>query len=130
VQILTVGDFFMLKYMASTILVALALTAPKAAKAELKQIKDKFEFIQLVQDKTLSRPLVSLTVTADGKIAGRGATWDISGSWNWKNGYFCRDLNWGGDDLGYNCQAVLANKSKIRFISDQGTGQAADFRLR
>lgn len=120
----------MFKRVAITVVAAIALIAPQAAKAELKQIKDKSEFVQLVQGKTLSRPLVRLTVTADGNITGRGATWDVNGSWDWKDGFFCRDLNWGGDDLGYNCQAVLANKSKMRFISDQGTGQAADFRLR
>lgn len=115
---------------AVTIAAAVALLLPQAAKAELKRIEDKSEFVQLVQGKTLSRPLVRLSVTADGKITGRGATWDVTGSWDWKNGFFCRDLNWGGDDLGYNCQAVLANGSEMRFIADQGAGQSADFRLR
>lgn len=107
-----------------------AWVLPQAAMAELKRIENKSEFVQLVQGKTLSRPLVSLTVTPDGKITGRGATWDITGSWDWKNGFFCRDMNWGGDDLGYNCLAVLANGSEMRFIADQGAGQSADFRLR
>ena len=120
--------------MTTRIAAALATVAsmaiPQVAAAELKRIEDKSEFIRLVQGKTLSRPLVRLTVTPDGKIAGRGATWDVTGSWDWKNGFFCRDLNWGGDDLGYNCQAVLANGSEMRFIADQGAGQSADFRLR
>ena len=109
---------------------ALAIVAPQIAAAELKRIDNRSEFVQLVEGKTLSRPLVRLTVTPDGQIAGRGATWDVIGTWSWKDGYFCRDLNWGGDDLGYNCQAVLANGSEMRFIADQGAGEAADFRLR
>lgn len=109
---------------------AAALLLPHAAAAELKRIENKSDFVQLVQGKTLSRPLVRLNVTPNGKITGRGATWDVTGSWDWKNGFFCRDLNWGGDDLGYNCQAVLANGSEMRFIADQGAGQSADFRLR
>jgi hypothetical protein len=32
-------------------------------------------------------------------------------------------------DLGYNCQAVLRNGRTVRFVSDQGTGMHADFRL-
>ncbi len=120
--------------MSNRIVAAVATAAsfllPQAAAAELKRIEDKSEFVRLVQGKTLSRPLVRLNVTSDGKISGRGATWDVTGSWDWKNGFFCRDLNWGGDDLGYNCQAVLANGSEMRFIADQGAGQAADFRLR
>lgn len=86
----------MFKRVAITVVAAIALIAPQAAKAELKQIKDKSEFVQLVQGKTLSRPLVRLTVTADGNITSRGATWDVNGSWDWKDGFFCQDLNWGG----------------------------------
>ena len=115
---------------AIAIAAALTFAVPQIAWAELKRVENKSEFMSLVQGKTLSRPLVRLNVSPDGKITGRGATWDVTGSWDWKNGFFCRDLNWGGDDLGYNCQAVLANGSEMRFIADQGAGQAADFRLR
>lgn len=108
----------------------LAALLPQTAAAELKRIENKSEFVQLIQGKTLSRPLVRLTVSPNGEISGRGATWDVTGSWTWQNGFFCRDLNWGGDDLGYNCQAVLANGSELRFVADQGAGDAADFRLR
>lgn len=103
---------------------------PQLASAELKRIDNKSEFVQLVQGKTLSRPLVRLNVSPDGSISGRGVTWDVTGSWSWKNGFFCRDLNWGGDDLGYNCQEVRANGNDLRFTSDQGAGESADFRLR
>lgn len=107
-----------------------AFALPTMAAAELKRIESKSEFVQLVQGKTLARPLVRLQVTPNGQISGRGATWDVTGSWTWQNGYFCRDLNWGGDDLGYNCQTVLANGSEMRFVADQGAGDSADFRLR
>jgi hypothetical protein len=103
---------------------------PQLASAELKRIDNKSEFVQLVQGKTLSRPLVRLEVNSDGSIKGRGVRWDVTGSWSWQNGFFCRDLNWGGDDLGYNCQEVRANDNELRFTSDQGTGESADFRLR
>ncbi|SHH50292.1 dihydrodipicolinate reductase [Marivita hallyeonensis] len=103
---------------------------PQVAAAELKRIDDRSEFVALVQGKTLSRPMVRLQVGADGSISGRGVTWDVTGNWSWENGYFCRDLNWGGDDLGYNCQEVLANGSEMRFTADRGAGQSADFRLR
>jgi hypothetical protein len=119
----------MLNRLALTITAA-AIALPQVAAAELKRIENKSEFVQLVQGKTLRRPLVSLTVSPDGQITGRGATWDVTGSWSWQDGFFCRDLNWGGDDLGYNCQAVLADGAEMRFIADQGAGDAADFRLR
>lgn len=103
---------------------------PQMAMADLKRVEDKAEFVDLVEGKTLLRPMVRLTVKPDGKITGRGVAWDVTGSWKWNDGYFCRDLNWGGDDLGFNCQTVLADGSSMRFISDQGAGASADFRLR
>lgn len=109
---------------------AVALGLPQSAAAELKRIESKSEFMQIVQGKTLSRPLVRLTVDQNGDITGRGVTWDVTGSWSWQDGFFCRDLNWGGDDLGYDCQEVRANGSEVRFTSDQGAGDTADFRLR
>jgi len=86
--------------------------------------------VQLVKGKTLTRPLVKIEVASTGAISGKGALWPISGIWTWKDGYFCRSLEWGGDDLGYDCQEVTASGSKVRFTSDQGSGDSADFRLR
>ncbi len=111
-------------------LAALVTTASAAAAmAEYAKVSDREQFLQLVQGKTLSRTLVSLQVTPEGGISGTGAVWDVTGHWSWQDGYFCRDLNWGGDDLGYNCQEVTANGNSIRFTSDRGAGQSADFRL-
>ncbi|MFP7569668.1 dihydrodipicolinate reductase [Marivita sp. S2033] len=115
------------------VIAAIALVStltPQSAAAEMKRIDSKSEFVQLVQGKTLSRAFVKLRVGADGAIAGRGAGWDVTGRWDWKDGYFCRDLNWGGDDLGYNCQEVRADGRAMRFTADKGTGDAANFTLR
>lgn len=110
-------------------LTVLTLCATPAA-AEFAKVDTKSDFVRLISGKTLSRPLVKLTVSVDGKIRGTGAARDVSGQWTWKNGFFCRTLKWGGDDLGYNCQEVKAHKGRIRFTSDMGRGQSADFRLR
>lgn len=108
---------------------AAALAAPAAA--DLRKVDDQREFVQLVNGKTLTRPFVKLTVMPDGQIEGRGARWDVEGTWSWQNGYFCRDLFWGGDPLGYNCQEVQASADgRIKFTSDRGAGDSAMFRLR
>ena len=98
--------------------------------ADLQHVKSRADFMQLVGGKTLTRPLVKLEVLPDGRIAGTGAAWEVSGKWSWENGYLCRTLEWGGDDLGYNCQEVKTDGKKVRITSDRGTGQSADFRLR
>lgn len=110
-------------------LVASGLLAGPAL-ADFQKVSDRSQFLQLVQGKALTRPMIRLEVSPDGKISGRGVTWDVTGNWTWKDGYFCRDLFWGGDPLGYNCQEVRASDGTLRFTSDMGSGEFADFRLR
>lgn len=109
--------------------VALCL-APAVAAAELEKITSKSQFVEIVAGKTLSRPFVRLQVSPEGAIEGKGARWEIEGNWTWQDGYFCRDLVWGGDDLGYNCQEVRQAGDRIRFTSDRGTGDSAEFSIR
>lgn len=109
---------------------ACALCLPHAALADLEKVTDRTQFVELVTGKKLTRPLVELEVSPDGGIRGKGVRWDVTGTWSWRDGYFCRDLNWGGDDLGYNCQEVRVNGDRLRFTSDKGAGDSADFRLR
>lgn len=114
----------------SLVILFALVVGPALASAEYAKITDESEFLKLVQGKTLTRPLVKLRVSAEGQITGKGASWDVSGKWTWYNGYFCRDLNWGGTDLGYNCQEVGLSNGRIRFTSDQGRGRSADFLMR
>ncbi|GGX41358.1 hypothetical protein GCM10007385_06120 [Tateyamaria omphalii] len=112
-------------------LAAAAALVSGPALADLVKVDDQQKFVQLVNGKTLTRPFVKLNVKPDGKIEGRGARWDVEGTWSWKDGYFCRDLFWGGDALGYNCQEVRAtDDGRIKFTSDRGAGDSAMFRLR
>lgn len=117
---------FKLTFMAA----ALAFAAATPALAELSKVQSAAEFKSIVGGKTLTRPFVKLRVGVNGAISGRGAAWPVTGKWTWQGGYFCRSLEWGGDDLGYNCQEVKAAGGKIRFTSDQGSGDSADFTLR
>jgi hypothetical protein len=98
--------------------------------ADFQQIKSRAAFMALVGGKTLTRPLVKLQVMPDGRIAGMGAVWAVTGNWKWQGAYLCRSLSWGGDDLGYNCQEVTSDGNNVRITSDKGAGQSADFQLR
>ncbi|MEM9967556.1 MAG: dihydrodipicolinate reductase [Pseudomonadota bacterium] len=106
----------------------IGLAAP--ALAEFQKVESRDAFVSLMQGKTLTRPLVRLQVSSDGSISGTGAAWEVTGQWQWKSGYLCRSLEWGGDDLGYNCQEVKTDGRTVRITSDRGTGRSADFRLR
>lgn len=114
---------------AACLTAALSLIAA-GAKADFARIDSQDDFVAHVTGKTLTRPLVKLQVTGDGRIEGRGSVWDVTGSWSWQDGFFCRDLYWGGDALGYNCQEVQVDEDRVRFTSDRGRGDSAVFRLR
>ena len=93
-------------------------------------ITNRSDFENLVIDKKLERFLISLSVTSDGKIKGSAAGRNVSGNWDWIDGYFCRTLLWGKRELKYNCQEVTFDGRRLRFISDKGKGQSASFALR
>ncbi|MGV6811256.1 MAG: dihydrodipicolinate reductase [Brevirhabdus sp.] len=112
---------------------ALALLFAMTSPAELQAFQPVSErdiFTALVSGKKLTRTGITLDVTPDGVISGRAFGLEVSGTWRWNAGYFCRDLFWGKQSLGYNCQAVRLNGRVVRFISDRGTGPHADLRLK
>ncbi|MEM9433722.1 MAG: dihydrodipicolinate reductase [Pseudomonadota bacterium] len=105
-----------------------ALALPAAA--EPARIDTRDQFVQTVEGRNLTLFGIRLVVTPDGVIDGRAFGRDVKGQWQWRDGFFCRDLYWGTRDLGPNCQEVRLNGNKIRFTSDRGTGQYADLTLR
>lgn len=111
-----------------------ALALPVAAAAEgFIPVTDKDRFLDLVQNRELRIGLydLSLNVLPDGRIAGSALGWDITGEWAWKDGYFCREMDWSGMEIDYNCQLVEAQGAeRLRFTVDQGKGDSATFRLR
>ncbi len=112
------------------LLFALLIATPAAA---FDRVTNRTAFLTLISDKTLSNRLyqISLTVSPSGVITGEALGWDVTGNWTWKNGFFCRDMTWGGDALPYNCQLVETRDNReLRFTSDQGQGESASFKLR
>jgi hypothetical protein len=124
----------MMRHLATAALFTAGIAAAPESPARadtFTAVTERGQFISLVSGRTLNYPGVTLQVLRDGRIVGRGLGRKVSGDWQWSNdGYFCRDLYWGQRDLGANCQKVLANGGTLRFISDRGTGQSADLRLR
>lgn len=112
--------------------IALSMTTGAASAQSYQTVKDRQSFLQIMGDKRLSNRLygVNLRVTSDGAINGTGAGWDVTGTWSWQGGYFCREMSWGGDPIPYNCQLVETNGRDLRFTTDQGAGDSASFRLR
>ena len=95
-------------------------------------ITDRGNFIDLVNGKQLRLATygITLNVLPDGRISGRGFGQDVTGSWNWQDGYFCREMLLGSRTIEYNCQLVEARGAdRMRFTVDRGAGQSATFRV-
>ncbi len=112
------------------VLTALLFGALPAGAEDFTPVQSQSDFVQLVSGRQLTRAGIKLAVSASGQIAGSAFGTPVTGAWNWNGSFFCRDLFYGEENLGANCQAVLVSGDTLRFISDQGTGQWADLRLR
>ncbi len=112
---------------------ALLLATGPALAEDFEPVSEKSDFVALVSGKELRNGLydLSLYVAPTGKIEGEALGWQITGSWSWKDGYFCREMDWEGYAIPYNCQLVEARAGKeVRFTVDRGAGDSAAFRLR
>lgn len=120
--------------MLRAITTVLLLATPAAATAnDFQQVKDKSDFLSLIQNRELRIGVynLSLNVLPDGRITGSALGWGISGTWSWQDGYFCREMDWSGMAINYNCQLVEANGAeRMRFTVDRGAGDSATFKLR
>lgn len=110
----------------------LAVALPATAN-DYEPVRDRASFLSLIEGRTLHLRLfrISLAVLPDGRIDGSALGWPVTGSWEWRNGYFCREMDWSGSPIPFNCQLVEAQgDDQMRFTVDQGEGEAATFRLR
>lgn len=114
----------------ATLALTAALTAPAAAQVGFQPVTSKSEFLQLIAGKNLKYSGASIHLTAGGKIKGQAYGKTVSGTWQWKGGFFCRSIMWGSRDLGPNCEVVKVDGSTLRFITDHGKGKRADMSLR
>ena len=110
----------------------LLLTALPATAQAYEPVTDRARFLDLMQGRALHITLYALSLTVDpkGTIQGRALGSDIRGTWQWKDGYFCREILWSDVEIPHNCQLVEQNADKLRFTSDRGAGRSAAFTLR
>lgn len=95
-----------------------------------ERVTERNAFLGLVEGRTLTSLGVSLQVLPDGQIAGRAFGSQVTGTWDWRNGLFCRELVAPTRSFPLNCQVVQRDGSTLRFIADEGQGDRADLRIR
>src|SRR6056300_1231478 len=114
----------------AVLVASLISLVPEFATSQTSQwVKEEHKFIILIDGKKLKRFLIELSVETDGTITGTGAGTNVTGSWNWQDNYFCRNLSWGNRDLGSDCQKVELKDKKLFFTSDRGLGTTAGFMI-
>jgi hypothetical protein len=107
---------------------ALIALLPVAAAAE--RVTSRDDFMSLVDQRELTTMGVKLIVSPDGRIDGSAFGSSVSGEWTWDKGWFCRSLAWGSRSWPSNCQLVTKEGDRLKFTSDQGSGQSATLRIR
>ena len=97
-----------------------------------ERISTREDFVAAVEGRDLRIGLlgVTLNVRPDGTITGDAMGWAVTGKWDWKDGFFCREMDWSGTPIPYNCQLVERRGDDIRFTVDKGKGDSARFALR
>ncbi len=112
---------------------ALIATVALPAQAEFVPIRDKGEFLSMLEGRKLYLGVfqIAIDITPDGQINGSALGWDMAGTWAWEDGYFCREIDWSGKAIPYNCQLVEVDAgAKMRFTVDKGAGDEATFNIR
>jgi hypothetical protein len=111
----------------------LCLAAAAARADDYVPVTEKEQFLSALSGRELELRLfkIRLDVQPDGQIEGSALGWDVTGNWKWTDGYFCREMDWSGYDIPFNCQLVeVRGTSEMRFTVDRGAGDSASFRLR
>lgn len=112
--------------------IASLLATPIAAFADgFSPVTQREIFVELVNARELRHPMgIRLVVTPDGQITGRAMGLPVTRRWEWQDGYFCREMEWSGTEIPFNCQLVEAKaRERLRFTVDKGAGETATFRL-
>lgn len=110
-----------------------AAASQTLAAEDFVTVNEKAEFLALIENRDLRHGLLGITllVAPDGTITGDALGWEITGTWDWNDGAFCREMDWSGKSIDYNCQLVEVRGSRdMRFTVDRGAGDSATFRLR
>lgn len=115
------------------VLALLLALVPLPARADgYARIATREDFVAAVDGREMRIRLLGITlnVRADGTITGNAMGWPVTGSWDWQDGFFCREMDWSGTPVPFNCQLVERQGDDIRFTVDKGKGDSARFALR
>jgi len=94
-----------------------------------KRITTETEFRELVVGRTLCAGDMRFVISADHRIDGLVGGERLSGTWAWRDGYFCRSARADDVDLGRDCEIIEVSGELMRYRRDKGKGAAHVVRM-
>ncbi len=94
-----------------------------AASVSAEEIESKTKFTDLIVGKKLVQGETWVIIHKDGTVEGKGPNGgSISGTWEWKNRYYCREIVIVGEVTPHDCQVVSIEDNTVTFTHKDGAG--------
>lgn len=105
------------------LMLAFLMIQPASIADQNTRIETEREFREKAVGKKLVYKKGEVTVHDDGTLTGIHAGKKLSGSWSWKDEYYCRTGKVGKKDIGHDCQVVEQSGNNLIFIRKKGKGK-------
>ena len=90
-----------------------------------QRIDTRAEFIDIFADKVLLGEDLRFTIHSSGDITGQAGGQDFFGSWYWEDGFFCRAVSSGEEDLGLDREVIERRGRHMRYTRQMGQGNSS-----
>ena len=86
-------------------------------------------FRQRVSGRLLTGDGLIFVIYSDGRISGTAGGKRFSGSWVWRDGFFCRTAELEGEDIGADCEIIEVSGGLMRYTKNKGAGTSAIIKI-
>lgn len=106
-----------------------AAEAPAAASPGDGRITSEDEYRTTIVGKRLVWESGSATHHEDGSITGNVGDREMTGTWSWQDGFYCRSIRISNTRVPDDCQILIVSGDELTVIRDGGMGDIATFRI-
>ncbi len=104
---------------------SLVVSATAALLEGLVAVTERKRFVEILGSREIRQLVFFMRgkVSPDAQISGNALSCPVTGTGDWKDGCFCRKLDWYGTPIPFNAQRVKATEDKsLRFTVNKGAG--------
>ena len=85
-------------------------------------ITERAEFVSLIEGKKFRGDGNWWTISGDGQMFGNFKKGRLEGTWEWRDGAWCRTYELAGKTKEENCQNIAVKGKQVMFIKDRAEG--------